>query len=204
MQEAPPHTHNPIDLQVSGFLASGCIGCVCHDTSAATTMPTTRATALTAASENLQRIDSEEVANNTVWEALPAGSLAPAPGSVLVMTVATHREPFIGLLEKSARDIGANLVIAGEGGFFKGYGWKLKQVRDELIKQRGKFEMVLFTDSYDSYIFAELDEIVEKFRQFEAPMVVSGEVNLWPNPHLRPFVPVQPGAQYVTVPLLRI
>ena len=32
-------------------------------------------------------------------------------------------------------------------------------------------------------------QIVEKFEAFEAPMVVSGEVNIWPHPHLAPFMP---------------
>ena len=35
---------------------------------------------------------------------------------------------------------------------------------------------VLFTDSFDSFVFAEEQEIVEKFRQMQSPMVVSAEV----------------------------
>ena len=34
--------------------------------------------------------------------------------------MATHREPFIDLTEKSVKDIGYDFYIAGQGGFFKG------------------------------------------------------------------------------------
>lgn len=39
---------------------------------------------------------------------------------VLVMTVATHREPFIELLEQSVANLGLTLHVAGLGEFFKG------------------------------------------------------------------------------------
>jgi hypothetical protein len=79
-------------------------------------------------------------------------------------------------------------LVVGDGGYFKGYGWKLKEVRKELIRQRGSYNLVLFTDSFDTYIFSSMDEIVEKFKRFQAPMVVSGEVNIWPTPHLAPHL----------------
>ena len=50
-------------------------------------------------------------------------------------------------------------------------------------------DIVLFTDSFDSYVFSDPEEIVDKFLSFEAPMIVSAEVNMWPNPHLAEFMP---------------
>lgn len=50
--------------------------------------------------------------------------------------------------------------------------------------------------SKDTYIFSSIDEIIEKFVRFGAPMVVSGEVNIWPNPHLASHLPLDAGAQY--------
>ena len=58
------------------------------------------------------------------------------------------REPFIGLLEQSVRQLGTSLSVVGDGGYFKGYGWKLKEVRNELIRQQHDFDIVLFTDSF--------------------------------------------------------
>lgn len=113
----------------------------------------------------------------------------PNKPRVLIMTVATHREPFIELVEQSVSDLGLKLHVAGIGGYFKGYGWKLKRVRETLEEFKDDYDIVIFTDSFDSYIFANIDEIIAKFRSFKAPMVVSGEVNCWPNPHLAPFMP---------------
>ncbi|EGD76928.1 hypothetical protein PTSG_07269 [Salpingoeca rosetta] len=108
---------------------------------------------------------------------------------LLVMTVATHREPFIELTEQSVGNIGKKLLVAGEGEFFKGYGWKLKKVRETLLKYKDDYDMVLFTDSFDSFVFAEEDELIDTFRSMNAPMVVSAEVNCWPNPELATEMP---------------
>lgn len=67
----------------------------------------------------------------------PSGALRKAPAGwvdsgkgtprLLVTTTATHREPFIGLLEQSVRALGPNadfgLHIAGGGDQFTGYGY---------------------------------------------------------------------------------
>jgi hypothetical protein len=69
------------------------------------------------------------------------------------------------------------------------YGWKLQQVRNYLINHRHLYDIALFIDSFDTYAFADPTEIVEKFLTFDAPMVVSGEVNIWPEPQLKEFLP---------------
>eukprot|EP00050_Salpingoeca_kvevrii_P008731 m.304754 g.304754 ORF g.304754 m.304754 type:complete len:826 (-) comp17278_c0_seq1:63-2540(-) len=108
---------------------------------------------------------------------------------LLILTVATHREPFIDLLEESVERLGLKLHIAGMGGFFKGYGWKLKTVHKFLVENSADFDIVLFADSFDTFIFCSAEEILDKFEQFNSRMVVSGEVNLWPNPNLAPYLP---------------
>ena len=50
--------------------------------------------------------------------------------------------------EQSVQQLGASLAVVGEGGFFKGYGWKLKEVRKELLRRQHEFDIVLFTDSF--------------------------------------------------------
>lgn len=122
----------------------------------------------------------------------PDGWTRAWPPRVLIMTVATHREPFIGLVEESVAQLGPDirLHVAGDGEFFRGYGWKLKKMLETLLMFRGKYDLVIFTDSFDTYVLSSLEEIVRKFVQFNHSMVVSGEVNLWPNPNLKSELPL--------------
>ena len=46
---------------------------------------------------------------------------------------------------------------------------------EALEANRGRYDYVIFTDSFDTFIFADITEIVRKFRSFNHPMVVSGE-----------------------------
>mmetsp|Transcript_821 Transcript_821/g.2728 ORF Transcript_821/g.2728 Transcript_821/m.2728 type:complete len:953 (-) Transcript_821:2162-5020(-) len=118
-------------------------------------------------------------------------SARPLP-RLLIMTVATHREPFIDMVEQSVNQLGAQFLlhVVGIGEVFTGYGWKLQRVRRYLVRHRHRYDLALFIDSFDTYTFASPVEIVEKFLAFEVPMVVSGEVNIWPEPHLKDFMPV--------------
>jgi hypothetical protein len=78
------------------------------------------------------------------------------------------------------------------------------QVRDYLVRHRHQYDLVLFMDSFDTFVFASPEEIVEKFLAFQAPMVVSGEVNMWPEPHLKvPCSPSLPCPALLHVPSLR-
>ena len=108
---------------------------------------------------------------------------------VLILTVATHREPYIDLLEQSIDRIGAKLHVAGLGETFQGYGWKLKKVLQAVKAMQHDYDYVLFTDAFDTYLFCGVDEILQKFKSFNHPMVVSAEVNLWPNADLASELP---------------
>lgn len=66
-----------------------------------------------------------------------------------------------------------------------------------LQAQRGLYDIVLFSDSFDSFVLGAEDEIIEKFKNFGHPMVVSGEVNCWPQPELSDLLPpVERGGRY--------
>ena len=108
---------------------------------------------------------------------------------VLILTVATHREPYIDLLEQSIDRIGAKMHIAGLGETFQGYGWKLKKVLQAVKAMQHDYDYVLFTDAFDTYLFCGVEEILQKFKSFNHPMVVSAEVNLWPNADLASELP---------------
>ena len=47
----------------------------------------------------------------------------------------------------------------------------------------------MFTDSFDSYMYCSPEELVRKFKSLNHPMVVSGEVNLWPYPDFADKMP---------------
>ena len=56
---------------------------------------------------------------------------------------------------------------------------------------------IMFTDSFDSYIYCNPDELIRKFKLFNHPMVVSAEINLWPFTELSSKMPASSaGAHY--------
>ena len=124
----------------------------------------------------------------------PAGWTATAAAPrLLILTVATHREPFINLLERSVARLGPGfgLLVVGQGGTFHGYGYKLQAVLRGLKRWRKEYDLILFTDSFDSAVLAHPSELVERFLRIGARVLVSGELNLWPEPHLRPLLEAQ-------------
>jgi len=42
-------------------------------------------------------------------------------------------------------------------------------------------ETILFTDAFDAYFLADENEILEKYHQFNIPIVFSGEIACWPE-----------------------
>ena len=54
---------------------------------------------------------------------------------------------------------------------------------------KDQYDYVLFSDSFDSYVFCGPDELISKFKSLKHRMVVSGEVNIWPNPELASEMP---------------
>ena len=45
-----------------------------------------------------------------------------------------------------------------------------------LVALQHEYDIVVFTDSFDTFFFSDLAELVAKFKSFNAPMVVSAEV----------------------------
>jgi hypothetical protein len=141
---------------LTGTPAQECTDCKClpgelHFTADAPP-PTERPKAVAKATPQPRPVASsaeQQQQQQPAGEAVPAGDMSatwparPAtwtrkhwPPRVLIMTVATHREPFIDLVEESVRKLGGSmkLYVAGDGEFFRGYGWKLKRVRQTLLE----------------------------------------------------------------------
>ncbi len=89
--------------RVHGFRIE-CTDCACISTSAASETPVDQA---------------GEVPAEATHEVSGTSERPQAP-RVLIMTVATHREPFIDLLERSVSKLGADLYIAGQNEIFYG------------------------------------------------------------------------------------
>lgn len=110
------------------------------------------------------------------------------PGSLhpRVITVATnparragHLVP-VRLLAESCRRNGFPLTVLGAGRSWKGYGTKLRLVREYLRGVRAG-ALVVFVDAYDSLFLPSHDRLVERFLAFDRPLVFSAEKGCWPD-----------------------
>lgn len=108
-----------------------------------------------------------------------------------LVTVATKNTKGLKQLKHSCEEFGLYLKVLGMGMFYPGNGLKLLLIYDYL-ESIPKDDIVLFVDAYDVLILATEDEILEKFRQFKRPFVVSAETNCWPlfsREHEFPYSP---------------
>jgi hypothetical protein len=112
--------------RIQGFRAE-CIDCACVP--AQKQQSSTQENAQASSAAEGADGDTFSVGDLSVVQHAPeeaARSLPPSPAQgqprVLIMTVATHREPFIELTERSvgALGAGAKLLVAGQGEFFFG------------------------------------------------------------------------------------
>ena len=67
-------------------------------------------------------------------------------------------------------------------------GWKLRKVEETLRAAEHLFDVVIMVDAFDVLFFSGLQEIVDRFRRFQSPMVISGERECWPHAELAPAV----------------
>lgn len=112
-----------------------------------------------------------------------------APDDIEVVTVATsldgspEKPGGFARLERSCRRNGLPLTVLGSGVPWTGSSLKLRLLRDRL-DDLPEDRIVLFVDAYDSLLLPSRRRIVEKFLEFEKPIVVSAEKGCWPDPEL--------------------
>jgi hypothetical protein len=92
------------------------------------------------------------------------------------VTVATSPIPRLKLLESSCRYHGIPLIVLADGRPYIGHGCKVKYLV-EYLKTVDPTELVLYLDAYDTFFLTGPEEIEEKFRRFDHPMVFSAEQN---------------------------
>jgi hypothetical protein len=59
----------------------------------------------------------------------------------------------------------------------------------EYLKGLQKNELIFFTDAFDAYFIGDHDEIVNKYYNFNMPVVFSGEIACWPEASLSQSYP---------------
>lgn len=73
---------------------------------------------------------------------------------------------------------------------YPGGGFKVNLLKDDLEQYKDRDDLIImFTDSYDVVLLAEADEILEKFRRFDANIVFGAEGFCWPDVSLKDKYP---------------
>ncbi|KAH8296127.1 hypothetical protein KR054_002177, partial [Drosophila jambulina] len=111
---------------------------------------------------------------------------------VKVFTVATEPTDGYARYLRSTRVYDIEVTTLGLGEEWKGGdmqhpggGFKLNLLREAIAPFKNDPEtIILFTDSYDVVITASLEEIVEKFKESGAKLLVSAEKFCWPDKSL--------------------
>jgi hypothetical protein len=102
----------------------------------------------------------------------------------IVCLITDEQHPgFINWLEPSCMHHDLELQVINYGDKYPSH--KMKDfLLLEYIKRSGKNEILLFTDAYDTMFLADEQEIMNKFRSFQSPLVFSAEINCWPDTRL--------------------
>lgn len=91
-----------------------------------------------------------------------------------LITVATHSERYLPVLEKQAEKNGVKLVKLGMGKKYIGHYMKDLETM-EYLKTINRDDIVAFVDGFDSLMLANKDEVMAKFRETGAELLLSVE-----------------------------
>lgn len=91
-----------------------------------------------------------------------------------ILTVATHSERYLPVLEKQVTDRGLKLNKLGMGKEYKGHFMKDLEVM-EYIKKIDPNDLVVFVDGFDSLMLSSSDEVIKKFNEKNCDLLLSVE-----------------------------
>ena len=91
-----------------------------------------------------------------------------------LVTVATHSERYLPILDKQAEDKNVKLVKLGMGKKYIGHYMKDLEMM-EYLKGIDKTDIVAFVDGFDSLMLASTEEILSKFKASNAELLLSVE-----------------------------
>ena len=109
--------------------------------------------------------------------------------SVHVLTVGTDKQKCEKLylsckkFNINIKNLGENVTWEGGNMSFPGGGHKLNLLKNYL-KDLNPNDLVLFTDAYDVFYHAEIEEIVDRFYDFDCEILFAAENSCWPDSSL--------------------
>lgn len=93
-----------------------------------------------------------------------------------LVTVATHSERYLPILDKQAEDKSMELVKLGIGKKYVGHFMKDLEMIDYLNSDKVKEEdIVVFADGFDTLLLAPREEIIKKFKSYNCKLLLSIE-----------------------------
>ncbi len=110
----------------------------------------------------------------------------PSQNDILnLYTVATSRTQGLDRLIKSCNDHGIGIHVLGISNKWQGYGNKWLWVAEYIkLQNLPDDSVVAFVDAYDVLALSNPDEILNKFKSFNARAVFSAEIHCYPDPNL--------------------
>ncbi|KAF4533523.1 hypothetical protein B566_EDAN001008 [Ephemera danica] len=125
----------------------------------------------------------------------------------LLITVATRNTDGFKRFMHSAEVYGVPVKVLGQGmkweggdiARFPGGGQKVSLFREEMEKHKEETKkVIMFTDSYDVMVLANVASIMERFEKMSARVVFSAEGFCWPDESLAiQYPPVQRGKRFL-------
>lgn len=98
--------------------------------------------------------------------------------SLHFVTVSTHSERYLPVLEKQIEDKGGKLIKLGIGQKYEGHFFKdIKLI--EYLKTIPKEDIVIFMDGFDSLFLGDIQEIKNKFKESDSELLLSVENIGW-------------------------
>lgn len=92
-----------------------------------------------------------------------------------LVTVATHSEGYLPVLEQQVKEKEMDLIKLGMGKKYEGHFMKDKEMIDYLEKDVPSGDIVIFVDGFDSLMLASPEEILDKFNRIGAKLLLSVE-----------------------------
>ncbi len=92
-----------------------------------------------------------------------------------LVTVATHSEGYLPVLEQQVKEKGMELRKLGWGKKYSGHFMKDMEMMEFLEKDARSGDLIIFVDGFDSLILGDKEEIVQKFQDTGAKMLFSVE-----------------------------
>jgi uncharacterized protein YlzI (FlbEa/FlbD family) len=92
--------------------------------------------------------------------------------NIQLVTVATHNEGYYNALKKSSQNNGYNLITLGWGKKWEGFIMKYKLLIENLNNFNDN-DIIILIDAYDVIVTGSKNEVLEKFKKFNKPIVLS-------------------------------